>query len=311
MEIDESIVLLGEELDAWWEEFSPMLDSEDRGAQAETLLRGFEIAKRFDSFKTQGLAAVKALLDRQDTTEHAGLASQIQAFAFAAKLANTLHDQFRDIDGETQVARLTEAIVKALERTATGRAALAERGDVLDAAGGTDIFQMPAGRVKITTGVDTVRCLRLSDKAKILRWYADCAGRRSPTPPPARASRWLPSFTMSAMAGAAARCSARRSAAFVNTPPPDRCRRMRRRCHRSAFSSAARQSFSAGGGAGSVSQIRSLTISRARRSPCRACSHRVSAPPFNGVASEKGLPTFLSARKAPTAGVLDCTDSLD
>ena len=31
-----------------------MLDSEDRGAQAETLLRGFEIAKRFDSFKTQG-----------------------------------------------------------------------------------------------------------------------------------------------------------------------------------------------------------------------------------------------------------------
>jgi hypothetical protein len=174
MEIDESIVLLGEELDAWWEEFSPMLDSEDRGAQAETLLRGFEIAKRFDSFKTQGLAAVKALLDRQDTTEHAGLASQIQAFAFAAKLANTLHDQFRDIDGETQVARLTEAIVKALERTATGRAALAERGDVLDAAGGTDIFQMPAGRVKITTGVDAVRCLRLSDKAKILRWYADC-----------------------------------------------------------------------------------------------------------------------------------------
>ena len=49
-----------------------------------------------------------------------------------------------------------------------------ERGDVLDAAGGTDIFQMPAGRVKITTGVDAVRCLRLSDKAKILRWYADC-----------------------------------------------------------------------------------------------------------------------------------------
>ena len=148
MEIDEPIVLLGEELDAWWEEFSPMLDSEDRGAQAETLLRGFEIAKRFDSFKTQGLAAVKALLDRQDTTEHAGLASQIQAFAFAAKLANTLHDQFRDIDGETQVARLTEAIVKALERTATGRAPLAVLLDHPDAgvrawAGACLIFVMP------------------------------------------------------------------------------------------------------------------------------------------------------------------------
>lgn len=47
-----------------------------------------------------------------------------------------------------------------------------ERADVLDPAGGTDIFQMPPGRVKLTSGVDAMRCLRLSNK--VLRWYTDC-----------------------------------------------------------------------------------------------------------------------------------------
>ena len=48
-----------------------------------------------------------------------------------------------------------------------------ERPDVLDAAGGTDIFQMPPGRLKLTAGMDAVRCLRLS-KRGIFRWYTDC-----------------------------------------------------------------------------------------------------------------------------------------
>jgi hypothetical protein len=47
-----------------------------------------------------------------------------------------------------------------------------ERPDVLDTAGGTDIFQMPPGRVKLTAGTDAVRCLHFS--SKIFRWYADC-----------------------------------------------------------------------------------------------------------------------------------------
>ncbi len=47
-----------------------------------------------------------------------------------------------------------------------------DRPDVLDAAGGTDIFQMPPGRVKLTAGADAVRCLRFS--GKVFRWYADC-----------------------------------------------------------------------------------------------------------------------------------------
>ena len=47
-----------------------------------------------------------------------------------------------------------------------------ERADVLDPAGGTDIFQMPTGRVKLTAGADAVRSLRFSNK--VFRWYAAC-----------------------------------------------------------------------------------------------------------------------------------------
>jgi hypothetical protein len=47
-----------------------------------------------------------------------------------------------------------------------------ERPDVLDPAGGTDIFQMPPGRVKLIAGTDALRCLRFSNK--VLRWYTDC-----------------------------------------------------------------------------------------------------------------------------------------
>jgi hypothetical protein len=47
-----------------------------------------------------------------------------------------------------------------------------ERPDILDAAGGTDIFQIPPGQVTFTGGFESLRCLRLS--GKVLRWYADC-----------------------------------------------------------------------------------------------------------------------------------------
>lgn len=47
-----------------------------------------------------------------------------------------------------------------------------ERPDVLDAAGGTDIFQMPPGMLKLTAGADALRCLSFS--GKVLRWYTDC-----------------------------------------------------------------------------------------------------------------------------------------
>lgn len=47
------------------------------------------------------------------------------------------------------------------------------RADVVDKAGGTDIFQMPPRRITITAGADAMRCLRLSDRG-IYRWHTDC-----------------------------------------------------------------------------------------------------------------------------------------
>jgi len=47
-----------------------------------------------------------------------------------------------------------------------------KRTDVLDPAGGTDIFQIATGRVKLISGMDAMRCIRLS--RKVLRWYSDC-----------------------------------------------------------------------------------------------------------------------------------------
>jgi hypothetical protein len=47
-----------------------------------------------------------------------------------------------------------------------------QRPDVLDAAGGTDIFHMPAGRVKLIAGTDAVRCLHFT--GRVFRWYTDC-----------------------------------------------------------------------------------------------------------------------------------------
>jgi hypothetical protein len=44
---------------------------------------------------------------------------------------------------------------------------------VLDAHGGTDIFQMAPARVEITTGADQLRCMRLTEGG-LHRWYVDC-----------------------------------------------------------------------------------------------------------------------------------------
>jgi hypothetical protein len=49
-----------------------------------------------------------------------------------------------------------------------------ERLDVLNPAGGTDIFQMPPALVKLTEGIDALRCLRLSERTRVFRWYTDC-----------------------------------------------------------------------------------------------------------------------------------------
>ena len=47
------------------------------------------------------------------------------------------------------------------------------RTDVLDAHGGTDIFQITPSQVRITDGADRLRCMRLSENG-LMRWYAGC-----------------------------------------------------------------------------------------------------------------------------------------
>jgi hypothetical protein len=54
-----------------------------------------------------------------------------------------------------------------------GFARFLERADILDAAGGTDIFQMPPGRLRFDAGLDTLRSVILSDRG-VIRWYTDC-----------------------------------------------------------------------------------------------------------------------------------------
>jgi hypothetical protein len=135
MEVDESIVRVGQKLDAWWEEFSTMLDSEDRMAQGKAVLRGFEIAKEFDRLKAEGIAAITALLNHPDSgPDDERAASLIHGFEFAARLADTLHDEFSDTaDGETKVVGLMDAIVKALNAISPGRARLGVLLDHSDA----------------------------------------------------------------------------------------------------------------------------------------------------------------------------------
>lgn len=47
-----------------------------------------------------------------------------------------------------------------------------DRADILDVSGGTDIFQMPPARVKLSIGTDALRCVTIS--GKVLRWYSEC-----------------------------------------------------------------------------------------------------------------------------------------
>jgi hypothetical protein len=161
-----------------------------------------------------------------------------------------------------------------------------DRADVLDAAGGTDIVQMPPGRVKLTVGTDAVRSLQFSNK--VFRWYADCCG--TPIANTASSAR-VPFFGLvHSFIGVEAegllgmrfsmRFLARRCVASTSAPPPGRSRRMRPRRPRPAFLFFAQRRCSAGGGTGSADRTHSSTIVPARRSPRRASSPAASARLF-------------------------------
>ena len=134
MDIDDLIVELGERLDAWTTGFFAMLDSKDRVAQATALGAGVEIVKGLGALKAKGLAALRALLRRQDAaSEDERVASLVGGFVFATKLADALHDELLDTAGEKKVGILGCSIVETLDTIGSGRAALAVLLDHPDA----------------------------------------------------------------------------------------------------------------------------------------------------------------------------------
>jgi hypothetical protein len=134
METDQSIVQLGEKLDAWWGEFSALLDAEDHVAQGKMLLRGFEIAKEFDRLKAEGMSALNACLDRAGSgSDEQSVVLLVHAFELSARLADTLHNEFSDTaDGETKLIHFADTLVKALNAIYPGRGQLAVLLDHLD-----------------------------------------------------------------------------------------------------------------------------------------------------------------------------------
>ncbi|WP_419904857.1 DUF6151 family protein [Kiloniella sp.] len=50
---------------------------------------------------------------------------------------------------------------------------LGREADILDACGGTDVFQTTPSQIEITKGHDQLRCVRLGPKG-LFRWYTDC-----------------------------------------------------------------------------------------------------------------------------------------
>ena len=56
---------------------------------------------------------------------------------------------------------------------------------ILDANGGTDIFQMSPAHLRITRGLDRLACVRITPKGP-LRWYADCCKTPIGNTPPTR-----------------------------------------------------------------------------------------------------------------------------
>jgi len=52
---------------------------------------------------------------------------------------------------------------------------LGRANEILDAQGGTEIFQMSPARLEILTGADRLACMRLTPTG-LVRWYAECCG---------------------------------------------------------------------------------------------------------------------------------------
>lgn len=186
MEVDQSIMQLGAKLDEWFEENRPTFASQDRAAQAGALLRGFKVVNELDRLKADGFAAINALLDRQDTsTNDERAADLVRGFEFAARLADTLHDELLDTDGQTKAWGLMDALVKRLDGIGSGRVALAvlfkhPNAGVRASAGAYLIDLMPEQVVELLGAIEEsehANCAHFRAHWTLLAWKREHKSR--------------------------------------------------------------------------------------------------------------------------------------
>ena len=107
MEIDGTIAKFAAKLDAWLDRSLPVFSSQGTAAHGKAIRRGIAIIKEFERLKAEGISTITRLLDRQfsfaDSNRKAPL---ILAFEFGTRLADALHDEFLDTDGENKVWRV-------------------------------------------------------------------------------------------------------------------------------------------------------------------------------------------------------------
>jgi hypothetical protein len=60
---------------------------------------------------------------------------------------------------------------------------LGRAADILDEAGGSDVVQTPPANVVFTAGVESLACMRLTERG-LLRWYASCCNTPIGNTPP-------------------------------------------------------------------------------------------------------------------------------
>jgi hypothetical protein len=126
MELDESIAQLAAKLDAWFDINVSTFASTDRAMQGKAIHRGIALVRELAEVKRRGLTALTTLIeDRNSTAQDQREASLLAGFKFGARLADALHDELLDTNGETKVVHLMYAIVNALDEIDPARAALA------------------------------------------------------------------------------------------------------------------------------------------------------------------------------------------
>jgi hypothetical protein len=142
MKIDESISQLAEKLDAWVDRLLPLLESSDTAAQSKALAEGVGILNELDRLKEEGIAALNALLNRQDNTD-GRVAFLVQGFGFGVQLLGALYE-LGDIDGGNKVADVVRDVVRKLDAMEPGGVSLATLLDHPD-----DVVRVYAGQYLI------------------------------------------------------------------------------------------------------------------------------------------------------------------